>query len=131
MSAGGKRDREELALDALLVSALRLADKDEDTIDPDRLPQLTEAEKAATEGLGKDFIARLLAGERPLRSSAPPNDGGGRYVQEELALSYSGADYALNRAEEIDGDTAEELERRKREILERKAHEREAGGAGA
>jgi len=131
MSAGGKRDREELALDALLVSALRRADKDEDTVDPDRLPQLTEEEKVAAEGLGNDFIKRLLAGEWPLQSSVPHNDGGGRYVQEELAFSYSGADFALNRAEEIDGDTADELERRKREILERKSRERAEGAGGA
>lgn len=64
----GKREREERALDALLVSVLRRGD--DDIIEPDKLPELTEAEKAAMNSLGPDFIDRILAGERPLRKAA-------------------------------------------------------------
>ncbi len=66
MNAGDKPEREERALDALFVSTLRRVDRDEDTIDPDRLPQLTEEERVRMNALGSDFIKRLLAGERPL-----------------------------------------------------------------
>ena len=57
MSEGSKREREERAADALLVSLLRRVDKDDDFIDPKHLPQLTEEEKAAMETLGS--VARL------------------------------------------------------------------------
>ena len=133
MSPGGKREREERALDALLVSALRRDSQDAERVDPDRLPQLNEDEKAALNALGSDFVKHLLAGERPLatESGSQHADDDCGYVQGELALSWSGTDYALNRAEDIDGDTTEELERRKREILERKARERTDAGGGA
>lgn len=48
-------------MDALLVSVLRRIDKDDDIIDLDQLPQLTDEEKAAMNTLGDDFIDRLLA----------------------------------------------------------------------
>ncbi|GIW88279.1 MAG: hypothetical protein KatS3mg108_2603 [Isosphaeraceae bacterium] len=128
MSAGGKREREERALDALLVSALRRADKDDEVIDPDRLPQLTDEEKAAMRSLGSDFVKRLLAGERPLEAKPEQRQRESCDEEDALALAGSGADWGLNRAEEIDGETAEELERRKREILERRARERKEGG---
>jgi hypothetical protein len=60
-----KKDREERAFDALLVSVLRRVDKDDDDIDPKHLPQLTDDDKAALAALGTDFIDRILAGERP------------------------------------------------------------------
>ena len=56
-----KREREEMAIDALIVLALRQVDKDDDYIDPKYLPQLTDEEKAALDALGTDFIDRLLA----------------------------------------------------------------------
>src|SRR6266481_2351743 len=130
MSEGSRREREERALDALLVSILRRVDKDDDIVEPDKLPQLTEEEKAAMNELGTDFIDRILAGERPVsprekpKNDDPDND-------EEAALAGSGADCSMNRAEEVDGETTEELERREREILERKARERKERGDGA
>lgn len=123
MSEGSKREGEERALDALLVSILRRVDKDDDMVEPDRLPQLTEEEKAAMNALGIDFIDRILAGERPIPpkddpKTDDPDDG------DQAALAGSAADCSLNRAEEVDDDTTDELERREREILERKAIER-------
>ena len=50
----GTKTAEDRALDALLVSILRR----------DKLPQLTEEEKAAMNNLGADFINRILAGDR-------------------------------------------------------------------
>ena len=130
MSGGSRREREERALDALLVSILRRVDKDDDIVEPDKLPQLTDEEKAAMNDLGTDFIDRILAGERPVSprekpKNDDPDDG------EEAALAGSGADCSMNRAEVVDGETTEELERREREILERKARERKESGDGA
>jgi hypothetical protein len=121
MNEGSKREREERALDALLVSALRRVDKDDDTIDTNQLPQLTEDEKAAMNALGNDFVKRLLAGQRPYQPGAGKKDHCGE--DEQLAHADSEADFAFNRAEEVDDETAAELERQEREILERRARE--------
>ena len=130
MSGESKREREERALDALLVSILRRVDKDDDIVEPDKLPQLTDEEKAAMNDLGTDFIDRILAGKRPVPPRVKPKtddpDEG-----EEAALAGSGADCSLNRAGEVDDETSEELERREREILERKARERKEREDGA
>ncbi len=131
MSGGTKKEREERAVDALLVSALRQTDKDEDDIDPKRLPKLTDEEKAAMNGLGDDFITRLLAGERPLGDAAAPEtivpDECG---EEELATAGCGADGIMYRAEEVDEQTKQELDEQEREILERRARERKERGGG-
>lgn len=130
MSGGSRREREEQALDALLVSILRKVDKDDDIVEVDKLPELTEEERAAMNTLGDDFIDRILAGERPIkrRDMAKEDD---HDESDEAALAGSGADRCLNRAEEVDDETTEELERREREILERKARERYERGEGA
>lgn len=70
MSEGSKREREERALDALLVSILRRVDRDDDITEPDKLPQLTDEEKVAMNTLGTDFIDRILA-----RRAAGPAQG--------------------------------------------------------
>jgi hypothetical protein len=126
MSGGSRREREERALDALLVSILRRVDKDDDIVEPDKLPQLTDEEKAALNALGNDFVDRILSGERPLPPRGP-TDAGDSEDSDSGALANSGADCSLNRAEEVDDETTEELERREREILERKARERNGG----
>ncbi len=131
MNGGSKREREERALDALLVSALRRVDKDDDIIETDKLPQLTEEEKAAMNSLAPDFIDRILAGERPIARRGKPNTSDPDECEDDLALAGSGADTCLNRAEEVDDETTEELERREREVLERKARERKDDGDGA
>src|SRR5947208_10595611 len=100
MSESSRKEREERAADALLVSLLRRVDKDDDYIDPKHLPQLTEEELAAVDALGADFVDRLLAGERPL--AAPTNDGPD---ESNVALAGSGADTSFNRAEFVDDVT--------------------------
>jgi predicted ABC-class ATPase len=129
MSGESKREREERALDALLVSILRRVDKDDDIVEPDMLPQLTDEEKAAMNALGTDFIDRILAGKRPITPRDDPKKDGPD-DGEEAALAGSGADCSLNRAEEIDDETTKELQRREREILERKAREQSERGGG-
>lgn len=54
-------EREERALDALIVSQLRGTQDDE--IDVEHLPELTNKEREALDSFGDDFVDRLLAGE--------------------------------------------------------------------
>jgi hypothetical protein len=130
MSEASRKEQEERALDALLVSLLRKVDKDDQVVDPKMLPELTEEEKAAMNRLGDDFIDRILAGEQPVTRDDKPKDDNAD-CGEEAALAGSGADCSLNRAEEVDDETTKELEQREREILERKAREWKERGDGA
>jgi hypothetical protein len=125
MPGGSRRDREERALDALLVSILRRVEKDDDIVEPEKLPQLTEEEKTAMNALGTNFIDRILAGERPVPRKPKPDCPD---KSEEIALAGCGADTSMNRAEEVDDETQQELDEREREILERKARERKKDG---
>jgi hypothetical protein len=128
MGAESKREREERALDALLVSALRRAEKDGDEIDPKRLPKLSEAERTAMNALGSDFMQRLLAGNRPIQKAAEQEQEGQTGETSELALAGSDMGCGLNRAEELNDESTEEIDRQKREIIERKKRERQEGG---
>jgi hypothetical protein len=130
MSGGSRREREERALDALLVSILRRVDKDDDITELDKLPQLTDEEKSAMNALGTDFIDRILGGERPIPPGEKPKKDDHDECQE-VALAGSGTGCSLNRAEEVNDETTEELEQREREVLERKARERKEGGGSA
>jgi hypothetical protein len=127
MSRGNSKEREERAVDALLVSALRQQDIDGADVDVKSLPQLTEEEQVAMKALGSNFIQRLLAGERPLGgnplSKISDSDECG-----ELAAAACEADGVMYRAEEADDQTNLELDEREREIVERKARERKEGG---
>jgi hypothetical protein len=125
MPEGSRREREERAADALLVSLLRRVDKDDDYIDPKHLPQLTDEERAAVDALGADFVDRLLAGERPLAAEPDPEHDSN---ESEVALSGCGPDTSFNRAEVVDDAITEELEEQERKIIERKRREREEGG---
>src|ERR1700722_4272259 len=129
MNGGTAKEREERAVDALLISALRQKDSDQTEINGKSLPELTDEERAAMKGLGGNFIQRLLAGERPLTAPEESNDDRPD-ESEELALAGSGADSSLIRAEVVDDEPAKELEQREREILERKARERKERGGG-
>ena len=125
---GNDREREERALDALLISALRREQADLE-VDPKRLPSLSDEEKAAMQSLGSDLIDKLLAEE-----NADCAEGGSLDCDDDgdgaggLALAGSGTGWGLNRAEVIDELTAEEIERKKKEILERLAKEKRAKG---
>src|SRR5690348_4916199 len=105
MNGATGRERAERAVDALLISALRPEDSEGD-VDAKNLPELSREEKAAMKALGGDFIQRLLAGERPLGTPPDQTPDDCSEESEELALAGSGADYSLNRAEEIDDETA-------------------------
>lgn len=52
-------EREQRAIDALIVSQLRACDE----TDPNHLPELTDEEREALDSLGPDFVDRLLAGD--------------------------------------------------------------------
>jgi hypothetical protein len=128
MPESSKKEREERAADALIVSLLRRVDKDDDFIDPKHLPQLTEEDRAAVDALGADFVDRLLAGERPAQAKRGseydcPNEA-------ELALAGCGDDTSFNRAEVVDDKTAAELEEQERTIIERKRRESKEGSGG-
>jgi len=127
MSGGNSKEREERAVDALLVSALRQQDNEGADVEAKNLPQLTEEEKAAMKGLGINFIQRLLAGEQPLRVAPVPQEHDPEDC-EALAGAGCGTDGIMYRAEEVDEQTEQELDEREREILERRAREREERG---
>jgi hypothetical protein len=126
MSPGSRREREQKALDALLVSQLRRHGCDDDVPDPDELPELTADEKEALEALGPNFVEQLLARDDPPAHDpqADPEPGG-----RELAMAGGELPFGLNRAEQIDPETAEELERRRKEVIERIRRRREQEGS--
>ncbi|HUY34368.1 MAG TPA: hypothetical protein VMV69_16600 [Pirellulales bacterium] len=110
MTDRSKQERDQRALDALFVSQLRRHERC-DEVDVDHLPKLTKEEKEALESLGPDFIGRLLAGNvQPIRDDSP--------VENEELLCAGGMSYGMNRAD-IDEGTAEEIERKRNEIIEK------------
>ncbi len=133
MSDGSTNEREERALDALLVTTLRRIERDDELIDPEKLPELTGEERAAASVLDDEFIKQILDGGRPLTAAPNKNPPAGG---DEPALAGSGTDCSFNRAEVVDDATLEELDRQQREALERKAErerkerERKDGGSG-
>ena len=102
-----RKEREERAFEALIVSQLR-KECDPDKVQPEELPPLTAKEKRALEALGPDLVERLWKSGKKLspQVSAPtrPTPAG---------------ELVLNRAEEVDAETAAELARRRAELLER------------
>ena len=108
-------EREERALDALIVSQLRATPDDE--IDVEHLPELTDEEREALDSLGSGFVDRLLAGEIDGPSDDPPE-------QAELAMAGEEV-FGMNRAEEIDEETKEELDQKRKEIIDRIKQEEE------
>jgi hypothetical protein len=62
-------NRENLALDALIVGCLRIGSDCEETIDLENLPELNAEERAAMDGLGDDFVERLISEANRRRDS--------------------------------------------------------------
>lgn len=122
MTGGSNREKEERAADALLISALRQVNTNEDRIDPKCLPALTDEERAAMNALGSDFVQRLLAGERPLSPRVDPSRV--EDEQPESSLAGCGMGNSLDRSKNVNDATSEELQRQEREITERKERER-------
>jgi hypothetical protein len=109
-----EKEREGRAFEALVVSLLR-RDCDPDKVKPESLPKLTAKEKAAIEALGPDLIEELWNSGRTKSSHHVPGE-----------TSKAGVEFAMNRAEEIDAETSEELRLKREEILERIRKKREA-----
>ena len=109
MNGRSENNCEERALDALFVSQLRWNDAEK--INEECLPRLTDEDIAALDSLGSDFIQRLLAGAvTSSETHDRPEDS--EYVEEEMLAG-------MNRAENIDDETAKELEQKRREIIDR------------
>ncbi len=98
--------REECAIDALLVSQLR-----SNRTDVESLPELNEEEQEVLGTLGDDFVERLLAGDLTEVCDAPED------VEPEATLC--GPAFGLNRAKDIDEETKIELDRKRKEIIDR------------
>src|SRR4051794_40927992 len=98
------KEREERAFEALIVSQLR-KECDPDSVKPEDLPALSAKEKAALASLGSDLIERLWTdGKRILPE-----------VSASCRTSVASDELVLNRAEDIDEETAKELSRRRAE----------------
>jgi hypothetical protein len=127
MTEANGGDREERAKEALIVSALYRDDSFDENVDVDRLPELTEEEKMVLESLGPDFVARLFANEIETKTGdltgELPN-----VAEDELAMAGGAVGFGLDRAEEIDDLTSQELEKQRQELLERKRREQEKDG---
>jgi hypothetical protein len=99
-------EREQRALDALIVSQLRACDE----TDVNHLPELTDEEREALDSLGPDFVDKVLDGKIEPSAAAP-------YEASELAAA--GEAFGMNRAKNIDEKTKQELDRRRQEIIDR------------
>ena len=115
-----EKEREERALEALIVSRLRAACGDE--VDPSKLPGLTDEEKASLKCLQPGFIESLIK-----RVDATEDDPEEDEVEEtEYADSELLCGSGMNRAEEIDDEANEELKRKRKELLDKLKEEGDA-----
>jgi hypothetical protein len=114
-----EKEREERALDALIASAFKEDVCDVDENEVERFSKaLTDADRAALDALGPNFIQSLFAGG--IKKS-------GKKVRGQLAT-------AMNRSEEDQppSDKAkEEMERKVREAEEKRKAENQGGQEGA
>ena len=123
MTTPHEQDREEDALDALIVAAFRNGQGEED----DKLdltgpePRLSEADEQALAALGPDLVGKILAGGCTSKSTK----GSHTDLTREPDLELTGA---MNRAEE-----GAEISQKAREEMERKIqeHEEETGEEAA
>lgn len=116
-------EREQRALDALIVSQLRAG---EDEVDVEHLLELTDEERDALDSFGPKFVDNLLAGKIQPKGNKAVDD-----PPEDCELAVAGEEvFGLNRAEEIDEETAEELGEKRNEIIERIKREEENDRSG-
>jgi hypothetical protein len=115
MSAADEREREQQALEALIVAAFRQEDFEVQDL-PDVTtpgPILAEEDRRALDALGPDLVARIVAGTWAPRSRrAPGKHPGARRAEPELA----GAMHRGDDEGEITDAAREEMERRVREL---------------
>jgi hypothetical protein len=118
MSNSPQQDREDRAVDALIAAALRQAEFNEPTDEEIQrflanVPPLSPAGKAALNASGTDIVQRITRA-----SASRPNTGRVAPVEEDVSPLYM----AMNRknaSDEMDASTKEELEKKRREALER------------
>lgn len=113
MSEQTKREAEERALEALIVSQLR---REHDLSRPERLPELTGEEKAALSALGPNLVDRLWDAAD---ADTDDDDPVSVYDDAEFVMSEDVAFAGMNRADEVDEETKANLEKRRKEVLER------------
>ena len=109
------REREDRALEALIVWNLR---PDKDCLDPEMLPPLPEEVKASLRSFRPGFIKGLIsevdaADAEPIEADSVEQTG-------DLELVHG-----MNRAEDIDEGTDEELKQRRKEVLDELRREKE------
>lgn len=111
-------NREKRALDALIVSRLRLGCGDQ--VDATKLPVLSEEEKASLNCLKPGFIQSLIegTGEQEEESNLDESAVSQEVCDRELI-------HGLNRAEEIDEETDEELKQKRQEMLDKLREEKD------
>jgi len=102
-----RKEREERAFEALIVSQLR-KECDPNNVKPEDLPSLNAKEKAALEALGPDLVERLWKEGKKILPKVPAP-----------SRAAPTGELVLNRAEEVNKETAEELARRRAELIER------------
>jgi|CXWL01.1.fsa_nt_gi hypothetical protein len=110
MSESSKRESEERALEALIVSQI-WQERDPGRVDD--LPELTDEERAAMDSLGTDLVQRLW--NSVLEDEVLPSSD-----TDVVSASISDEAFAgMNRADEIDAETNENIEKRRKEVLDR------------
>lgn len=97
---------EEKALDALIISAFHF--HNENLLDLEKIPTPNSEEKKALEQFGPNFISDLFAGKRATNR--------GQSLSHKLRAKPK-LIAGLNRSEDMDSQTQEELEARREEIL--------------
>ena len=100
-------EREERAFEALIVSQF-CRECDPNKVNLEDLPALTAKERSALKELGPDLVERLWKDAKESSAPAP--------VQSRPVPT---GELVMNRAEQVDAETAEELERRKAELIDR------------
>lgn len=112
MSESSKRESEERALEALIVSQIW---QERDPSKVDELPELSDEERAAMNSMGTDLVQRLW-------DRVPEEDDDVMQPYDAGLISESISDEAfagMNRADEIDEETSENIEKRRKEVLDR------------
>ena len=114
------QDKEKRAQDALIVSRLRFGCSSD--IDPTKIPVLSEKEKASLQCLKPGFIESIIR-----RADEPSSDDDGTKVVEDAKIGNRELVHGMNRADEIDQETEEELDRKRRELQDKMREERHGG----
>jgi hypothetical protein len=110
MSESSKRESEERALEALIVSQIWQVREPEKVVD---LPELSIDERTVMNSLGTDFVRRLW-NNLPDEASDLPFD-----LDSVSECIFDEALAGMNRADDMDEETRKKIEERRKEVLER------------